>query len=660
MPTNAQPANPIARLFRPDPSRDLFRVLADSLGEAVFVLNNNADSLLACNHAFLLLSGYGRAEVENLSPGDLFPGVPGESTLAQLTSPWEGPELRLEQTALKPRQGEILLVDLSGYGVGSPRAAILVKARLSRERLEQDDRARTQGRLLQTMAEATAALLDTTSPPLPSILNHARALLSADSVGLYRVSAAAPDYTLEGLLPEEFPSSLPSTALDPLQRPSSWALGQRPEHPLHKAARASGLNALRSAPLGSAIAWIGVLVAGWHEQDQVPAEADALMSLIANLCHEAVLLGVRSASLAELQQGLDDLEAELRVQSGAVSEGILVLDPDLRVVRANAPAAALLGYQDKEMIGLAVQDVLVGPTDVLATLLDARGHERRAEQSGLTFHHRDGTPFPAQLRAAPIGPGRSRLLVVLSDRSERQAIADQTEVLAQRALLGEVSAIFAHEVRNPINNISTGVQLIASRLREGDPQREALERIRRECVRLDQLMRDVLFFARPLELKMEPIDLADMMKRLLERWKPRFTQAGVRCHTAFEPGTPAVAADPRTLEQVVVNLINNALQAMTAGGTLSVTLAPASAAQGDMVELKIADTGPGIPPDVIDRIFDPFFTTKKDGTGLGLAISRRIITAHNGGLSVESYADAGTVFKIRLPAEAGLAEGAPA
>ncbi len=312
------------------------------------------------------------------------------------------------------------------------------------------------------------------------------------------------------------------------------------------------------------------------------------------------------------------------------------------------------------MIGLAVQDVLVGPTDVLATLLDARGHERRAEQSGLTFHHRDGTPFPAQLRAAPIGPGRSRLLVVLSDRSERQAIADQTEVLAQRALLGEVSAIFAHEVRNPINNISTGVQLIASRLREGDPQREALERIRRECVRLDQLMRDVLFFARPLELKMEPIDLADMMKRLLERWKPRFTQAGVRCHTAFEPGTPAVAADPRTLEQVVVNLINNALQAMTAGGTLSVTLAPASAAQGDMVELRIADTGPGIPPDVIDRIFDPFFTTKKDGTGLGLAISRRIITAHNGGLSVESYADAGTVFKIRLPAEAGLAEGAPA
>ncbi|MCL4368790.1 MAG: PAS domain-containing protein, partial [Actinobacteria bacterium] len=242
MPTNAQPANPIARLFRPDPSRELFRVLADSLGEVVFVLSPTADSLLACNHAFLLLTGFGRAEVESLSPGDLFPGVPGEATLAQLAAAWEGSELSLEQIALKPRQGEILLIDLTAYAVGSPRAAILVKARLSRERLEQDDRARAQGSLLQTMAEATAALLDTTSPPLPAVLNHARALLSADAIGLYRVSTTGPEYTLEGRLPEEFPTSLPSTALDPLQRPSSWSLGQRPEHPLHKAARASGLN----------------------------------------------------------------------------------------------------------------------------------------------------------------------------------------------------------------------------------------------------------------------------------------------------------------------------------------------------------------------------------------------------------------------------------
>ncbi len=146
---------------------------------------------------------------------------------------------------------------------------------------------------------------------------------------------------------------------------------------------------------------------------------------------------------------------------------------------------------------------------------------------------------------------------------------------------------------------------------------------------------------------MESVDLAEMMRRLVERWKPRLAQAGVRTHTAFDAAAEHVLADPRTLEQVIVNLLTNALQAMAEGGTLSMTVAPSP--DGQAVDLKVADTGPGIPADVIERIFDPFFTTKKDGTGLGLAISRRIVIAHKGTLHVESFAGAGTVFTIRLP-----------
>ena len=242
------------------------------------------------------------------------------------------------------------------------------------------------------------------------------------------------------------------------------------------------------------------------------------------------------------------------------------------------------------------------------------------------------------------------MLIVLKDQSEQQRIEDQTEMLAQRALLGEVSAIFAHEVRNPINNISTGVQLVASRLGSDHPLYESLEKVRNECNRLDQLMSDVLLFARPLKLNIEPISVADLMERILARWNPHFRQVGVQCHTSFEANTPSALADERTLERVIVNLITNALQAMSDGGTLSVNLGTSQSTQGDMVELKIIDTGPGIPPDVQDRIFDPFFTTKKEGTGLGLAIGRRILSAHKGTIQVESYPDAGTVFTISLPA----------
>ena len=151
-----------------------------------------------------------------------------------------------------------------------------------------------------------------------------------------------------------------------------------------------------------------------------------------------------------------------------------------------------------------------------------------------------------------------------------------------------------------------------------------------------------------------PLDLADLTRRILARWEPRFRQASVTCHTAFDAHTPLAAGDPRTLEQVIVNLISNALQAMGPDGTLSVTLGSCATAQGRMVELKVADTGPGIPPGILDRIFEPFFTTKKDGTGLGLAISRRILMAHKGSIHVESYPDAGTVFTIHVPAAESL------
>jgi signal transduction histidine kinase len=149
---------------------------------------------------------------------------------------------------------------------------------------------------------------------------------------------------------------------------------------------------------------------------------------------------------------------------------------------------------------------------------------------------------------------------------------------------------------------------------------------------------------------MEPTDLADLMRRLLARWQPRLAQAGVLSHTSFAEATPPARIDPRTFEQVIANLITNAVQAMSAGGTLSVSLSPLETPQGPLVELRVADTGPGIPPDVIDRVFDPFFTTKKDGTGLGLAISRRILAAHKGTITAESFPDAGTVFTVRLPA----------
>ena len=628
----------LAKFLKPHPYRELFGALADSSDEGVLVLDGEARSVLAANHAFLLLTGYTRKELEELTAGKLFLLEPHFATT---------PEQQLPSVPVRSRDGSQILLDIRTYPIGSPASAILLKVRSTSERLREEQRGKLETERLDHLIELSTLISESTTETLSVIIQLAMQILSAEAAGVYRASPHSPDYLLEGPLSKAFPTSLPADLLDPLDRPNLWSIGTRPDHPLHKAARTVGLRALRTAPIGTPSAWIGLLVAGWRDLSAVPDDAVGLMEILANLCHPRILMAMHREVVTDLQRELGRSQKELSTHFEAVQEGLISVDTNLKVLKANSAATELLGYPGDQLEGLAIQDVLVGQADVMTTLLDALGHQVATERGQLMLHRRDGRPFPASLRVVPQEEGQpSRLILVLNDLSERKAIEDQTETLAQRALLGEVAAIFAHEVRNPINNISTGLQLVASRIGQDHPQHLSLEKIRSECKRLDQLLEDVLFFARPLELKFAPLSLTELVDRILARWEPRLKLAKVGTHTNYTNGDTLVLADERTIEQVLVNLINNSVQAMPEGGTLSVHISPDGSGG---VQLKVADTGPGIRPDQVERIFDPFFTTKKSGTGLGLAISRRIMTAHQGSIGVESFPDAGTVFTLHFP-----------
>jgi PAS domain S-box-containing protein len=644
------PTNPIARFFRADPYRELFYTLADNLDSSVLVLSGTEPRVVTCNHHFLLLTGYARKDLESLSPTDIFVGEIGQAALDKILGSWDESECSLQEVPFQTRSGEIVVVDLEAHPIVPGRSAILVTATPSSRRASELARQEVDSERLERLLQISDLILSGGEAALPAVLDLGRKLMQASSVGLYRLSSSSPDYVLHGVLPAEFPEFLPSAALGSLPDTTSWVLGQRPEFELQKSARAAELAQMRTTLIGDKEAWIGLLVAGWKNATELPQEVSLLLQVLANLCHAAIHVSLLRSSSVQDDHQISQLETEITGQFEAIGDTLIVVDERLKVLRANSGLTRLLGFHPSEVKDRPIQDVLVGPEDVTASLLDALGHHRDAERSRLILHHRDGTPLPVHMHAVPVSTARgSQLVIALKDQSEQQAIEDQTEILAQRALLGEVTAIFAHEVRNPINNISTGVQLAASRLGKDHPQYESLERVRAECIRLDQLMTDVLFFARPLELKMEALDLVDLMQRVLARWAPRFSQSNVRCHTDFKPSLPPASADPRTLERVIVNLISNALEAMTDGGTISIAITTTGHGPEGLLELKVADTGPGIPADKIDRIFDPFFTTKKDGTGLGLAISRRILSAHKGTIHVESFPDAGTLFTIHLP-----------
>jgi signal transduction histidine kinase len=236
------------------------------------------------------------------------------------------------------------------------------------------------------------------------------------------------------------------------------------------------------------------------------------------------------------------------------------------------------------------------------------------------------------------------------DLSEQERIVSQAQQLEQRALLGEVTAIFAHEVRNLTNTISAGLQFMAYNLPTEDPNQEIISRMKQDCDRLEELMKTVLTFSRTTEYDMEPVDIGLLASRLLDRLRPRLVSANIEHHLQIDGSLPPVNGNPRALEQVFNNLYTNAIQAMEAkGGTLAVKIhSQKNHAERQSILVDIGDNGPGIPRELQERIFQPFVTTKSGGTGLGLAIAKRIVTAHKGTIQVTSF-PGGTVFHLNFP-----------
>ena len=227
------------------------------------------------------------------------------------------------------------------------------------------------------------------------------------------------------------------------------------------------------------------------------------------------------------------------------------------------------------------------------------------------------------------------------------------------ATLGEIAASLAHEIKNPLAGIAGAVQVMADEMPEAEPRREIMHEILTQVHRLDRTVQDLLAFARPGKPDVEPCDIHQVLDRVLILLAENPEAKQMRVVRAYQPGIPRVPADGKQLRQVFLNLILNAVQAMPAGGqiTLQTTLHNASGARGKdasagpMVEVAVIDTGPGIPPNNLKDIFTPFVTTKRRGTGLGLSVSRRIVQDHGGWITAESPPGGGATFRVRLPLE---------
>ena len=211
------------------------------------------------------------------------------------------------------------------------------------------------------------------------------------------------------------------------------------------------------------------------------------------------------------------------------------------------------------------------------------------------------------------------------------------------AAIGRIAAQITHEIRNPLSSISLNAEELGERAPDA---RELCDAIVREVDRLTGITEEYLRFARLPKPQLQRADVNDTVRDLLDFVRPELEAGGVRVTASLSPGLPRVLADVAQLRQLLLNLLRNAREAMSSGGSLDV----ATRSQEGLVSLEIHDTGHGISPERMERIFDPFFTTKARGTGLGLAMAQEIAQEHGGQLLCESVVGEGTVFTLRLPA----------
>jgi two-component system NtrC family sensor kinase len=239
----------------------------------------------------------------------------------------------------------------------------------------------------------------------------------------------------------------------------------------------------------------------------------------------------------------------------------------------------------------------------------------------------------------------------VEDRTTQvRAMQNQLLQAEKLAAIGKLAAGVAHEINNPLTGILTSSSLMLEDVPPDDPRHEELKIIVDETMRCRKIVKGLLDFARQTRPHKQAVDLNQVIADVMNLVGKQAAFRDINVQMDLASDLPAVMVDQDQMRQVVLNAVLNAAEAMPKGG--EIRFASRLDPTGKMVQVSIADTGPGIPDDIKDKIFDPFFTTKKTGTGLGLAIAYGIVDRHGGAISIESRPGRGTTVVFRIPVEA--------
>ncbi|MFQ5803062.1 MAG: ATP-binding protein [Candidatus Methylomirabilales bacterium] len=406
----------------------------------------------------------------------------------------------------------------------------------------------------------------------------------------------------------------------------------------------SGMDAFASIPLRSRDKVVGALsILGRPGDTSALSLEDA--EFVAAIGHQ---LGVAIEN-ARLFQIVTRSKALWQHTFDSVQDLISVQDKESRIIKVNTALAEKVKASPPDLIGRLCSEVWsedpVGGEDCPLCQASKTGKFPREE---VVCPHLGGIFLFSTYPLLDHQGEAFGSIHIARDITKRKEMEEHIRRSEKLAAVGQLAAGLAHELGNTLAIIGGATQLLIKNTEQDHPSREYLEAIDRNVTTTDRIIRDLLSLTPPRPLILQPLDVRTILDEACFLFRGRCEGGGIRMQMEHGPTPLQVQGNREELQQIFVNLILNAAQAMPDGGQLSVSTS--IDAEGEWVQIEITDTGVGIPPEYLEKIFDPFFTTKDGGTGLGLWVTYGVIQAHGGRITVESQEGKGTRFTVLLPA----------
>lgn len=615
-----------------------FRNILEEIHFPVLLINNKTGQVVSANYLFSELIQMGFIEIEGLNISEIIPSL-------DLKNINDGGNSRV---TFPTKKNQILDVEMNSRFISQSENLLMllfVDERSRNKVIENpwENFSKAQDAVFKRIFEISFVDL------LHEIMKIGKQITHSDEVVLYLTQQGNTTLKRFPSASVYFPDQIPMVELSRIKEIDYWEPGKRVLSELHRVGRLNKFNSIITIPISCGSKQSGLIIAALKNLDGNKPRME-LINHFAFWASSTIELHnefqQRSIDFSNLNSRAEKLELFFNNSSDC----LLLLNGKNQILEFNSNFLGLMDYLPVELLNKNAE--MIFESSLLKDLLNKQQpQDIELNAKLLEVYNRHGIRKSVYAKIVLFGIGEEeKKLVILKDATEIVALENNLLSLQQNAALGEILAEFSHDVRNIINRITTGLQLLVKKINPDESTLTSFLEIQNEGIEMTDLMESVLSFSRQNYEKFRSENIKEMVERIFYRYQKSADQANISLILNLINGDYLAWSDQRSLERVINNLVFNGIEAIgSGGGAVSVNLSDSEEHPGYLL-LQIADTGPGIPPDIQLNLYQKFSSGKSQGTGLGLFISQKIIEYHKGWINLDTF-PGGTIFYIYLPKE---------